>query len=212
MNYLSIQNPPRKSRSCLGCIGPFLGLLVLVPIGYLLIIAVFAPWMYYLGGNFHLMPYWQGVGKFQAPSGDFTLYMFLSEPQTSRLGYPYISGNAQLCTPRGELFRSLSVTVSFSSKGFGLNSNNQPLTIHIHNYGLAGSLNADYRPEFDLYGSWQSPNLVLEDHGSLASAFLSDGTAYSGPAAKQPSAGTNLSITLVPGSPAQFKAACQAGH
>jgi hypothetical protein len=125
------------------------------------------------------------------------------------LGYPYLSGTAQLCTPRGELFRSLHVTASFSSKNFGLNSNNQPVTIHIYNYGLSGQVNADYRPEFDLYGSWQNSDLVLEDHGSLAKAFLPDGDVYVGSPANQPAAGTNLSITLVPGSPAQFKAACQ---
>ncbi len=208
MKHSAIQNP-RKRGSCLGDIGKFFVLLALLAIGYLAVVAVFGPWMYYLGGSFHLIPVWQGWGTLQAPSGNFTLYVFLSQPQTTRLGYPYISGNAVLCTPRGEQFRTMRVTVSFSNKNFGVDSNNQPVTLHIHNYGLSGQVNADYRPEFDLYGTWQDPNLVLEDHGSLASAFLSDGTAYSGPQANQPPAGTNLSVTLVPGSPAQFRAACQ---
>ncbi len=212
MNYLKVNNSPRKRGSCLGDISKLVALLVILGIGYFAVIAVFAPWTYFLGGSFHLMPYWQGWGTLQAPSGNFTLYVFLSQPETTRLGYPYLSGTAQLCTPRDELFRSLHVTVSFSTKNFGLDSNNQPITLHIYNYGLAGQFNADYRPEFDLYGAWQNSNLVLEDHGSLASAFQSDGTAYLGPQAKQPPVGTNLSMTLVPGGPAQFKAACQTGH
>ncbi len=123
-----------------------------------------------------------------------------------------MSGTAQLCTPRGERFNYMHVIMSFDNKQNGLNSNNQPVTLHIYNYGVSSQFNADHRPEFDLYGSWQNPNLVLEDHGSLARAFLSDGTAYLGPTANQPAAGKNISFTLVPGSAAQFKSACQAGH
>lgn len=212
MKHSTLQNPPRKRGSCLSDIGKLFGLLVLLSIGYLVVLAVFAPWMYFLGGSFHLIPIWQGWGKLQAPSGDFTLYMYLSQPRTTRLGYPYISGTAVLCTPRGEQFNNLHVNMSFSNKGFGLNSNNQPVTIQIHHYGLSGSLNADYRPEFDLYGTWQNPNLVLEDHGSLASAFLSDGQVYVGAPANQPPAGKNLSIMLIPGTYSQFKAVCQTGQ
>lgn len=212
MNYLKVKNSPRKRGSCLGDIIKLLALLVLLGIGYFLVIGVFAPWSYFLGGSFHWIPTWQGWGEIQAPAGDFGLYVFLSQPQASRLGISYMSGTAQLCTPRGEQFGYMHVIMTFSNRNFGLDSNNQPVTLHIYNYGLSGQFNADHRPEFDLYGAWQGPNLVLEDHGSFASAFLSDGTAYLGLPANQPAAGTNLSITLVPGSPTQFKTACQAGQ
>ncbi|HLO29380.1 MAG TPA: hypothetical protein VK249_09610 [Anaerolineales bacterium] len=208
MNRLSLRNASRKPQSCLGCIGSLLGLFLLAGIGYLLIIAVFAPWSYYLGGNFHLFPGWQGWGKLHSPSGDFVLYVSMSEPQSSRFGYPYLSGVARLCTPSGDQFKYMHLTVSFSQKNFGLNSDRQPITLHIYNYGLFGSFNADYRPEFSLYGSWHNPNLILEDHGSLGSAFLANGEAYLGPASNQPAAGDNLSITLVPGNYSEFKAAC----
>ncbi len=212
MNYLKINNSSRKSGSCLGDMGKLFVLLVLVAIAYLAFIGVSAPWAYYLGGSFHLIPVWQGWGTFQTPSGNFALYVYLSEPQTSRLRISYMSGTAQLCTPRGERFNYMHVIMSFSNQQFGLDSNNQPVTLNIYNYGLGGQFNADRHPEFDLYGTWQNPNLVLEDHGSFASAFLPDGIAYSGPPANQPPAGTNLSITLVPGNPVQFKAACQTGQ
>ncbi len=209
MNYLVNKNQPRRRGSCLADIVKLSVLLVLLGIGYLVIIGVFAPWTYYLGGNFHLLPMWQGWGTIQSPSGNFELYVFLSQPEASRVGISYMSGTAQLCTPRGEQFGYLRVIMSFNNRNFGLDSNNQPLSMHIYNYGFSSQFNADHRPTFDLYGAWQGPNLILQDHGSFSSAFQSDGAAYLGPQANQPPMGENLSITLVPGSPAQFKAACQ---
>jgi hypothetical protein len=208
MKHSAIQTP-RKRGSCLGDIVKLFFLLVILGVGYFVVIGVFAPWTYYLGGSFHLLPIWQGWGTIQEPSGNFPLYVFLSRPETGKLGISYMSGTAQLCTPRGEQFGYMRVIMAFQNKNFGLDSENQPVTLHIYNYGLSGRLNADHRPEFDLYGAWQGPNLVLEDHGSFTSAFLPDGTVYVGSPSNQPAAGANLSITLVPGSPAQFKAACQ---
>ena len=103
----------------------------------------------------------------------------------------------------------MRVIALFSSKDFGSDSNHQPIILQFHNYGLLGASSTDHRPEFDLYGTWQNSDLFLEDHGSIASAFLSDGQAYLGPAADQPPAGENLSVTLIPGNITQFKAACR---
>jgi hypothetical protein len=208
------QNPLRKPRSRLGCLGSLLAFLVLGSVTYLLILAVFAPWSFFLGGNFHLIPGWQGWGTLHARSGNFTLYVLLSRPQETKQGYPYISGIAELCTPRGERFTFMKATAYFHNKGFGLNSDKQPVTLSIYNYGLFGRFNIDmdYRPEFDLYGSWHNPNLVLEDHGSLARAFLPDGQAYLGSKNKQPPAGDNLSLTLAPGNYWDFDAACRRAH
>ena len=150
MKPLTVQSPRRKSSSCLGCIGSLFGLLILGSIGYLLVVAVLAPWMYFLGGGFHAIPIWQGWGKIQATSGNFVLYILLSQPQTSRLGYPNISGTAVLCTPRGEQFNSMRVIALFSSKDFGSDSNHQPIILQFHNYGLLGASSTDHRPEFDL--------------------------------------------------------------
>ena len=212
MNRFMIRNPSRKPQSCLGCIGSLIGIFLLAGIGYLVTVAIFAPWSYYLGGSFHLIPIWQGWGKLHSSSGDFVLYVLFSEPQNSRLGYPYISGTAELCTPRGEKFRGMHVIASFGSNHFGLNTDHQPVTINVYSYGSFGSFKTDHRPRFDLYGSWQNSDLVLEDHGSLASAFLADGEAYLGPEANQPAAGENIFVTLVPGGVDGYKAACSTAH
>ncbi len=211
MRLPTIQNPSRRPRSCLGCMGSLLGFFARGSIAYLLLLAVFVPWSFFLGGGFHLVPAWQGWGKLHAQSGDFTLYVLLSQPSTFH-GYPYVSGVAELCTPHGERFTFMHLTAGFHNKGFGLSSDNQPVTLHIYNYGLFGSFKTDDRPKFDLYGSWHNPNLVLEDHGSLASAFLPNGEAYLGPGNKQPPAGENLSIALTPGNYFAFDVACRTGR
>jgi hypothetical protein len=36
---------------------------------FLVFIAVFQPWGFYLGGTFHLIPYWQGVGHNEVEDG-----------------------------------------------------------------------------------------------------------------------------------------------
>lgn len=65
--------------------------------------AAFAPWIYYTGGHFHPLPFWQGWGKLQTQDGDYWLYVRMA-PRPSKGLYltTWVSGNAILCTPRGE--------------------------------------------------------------------------------------------------------------
>ena len=129
---------------------------------YLLILAVFAPWGYFLGGSFHLIPMWQGWGKLHAKSGDFVLlvYMYPSSPGRV-LGYPSVTGSASLCTPRGERF-SLNLTGGFDIKQIGLNTDHQSMDLHMYyRAALLGSFTTERRPRFDLHGDWRNPNLDL---------------------------------------------------
>jgi hypothetical protein len=76
----SMQVPARKPRrGCLGCLGSLVWqLAVLLLLGGILagaVIGVFAPWAFYLGGKFHILPYWRGWGKAHAKSGDYLLYV-----------------------------------------------------------------------------------------------------------------------------------------
>lgn len=220
MKRPTIPIPFRKPRSRLGCLGSLLSFVVVSLAAYFLIylpvLALLYPWSFFLGGSFHLIPGWQGWGKLHARSGDFILYIYRSDPSLQgglvHPDYPRMRGTAKLCTPRGERYEFMRVTMNFQNKGFGLNSDNQPVTLSVYNYGLRGRFESDYRPSFSLEGAWHNPNLVLEDHGSLARAFLPDGRAYLGPTSKQPPAGENLSITLTPGNYSDFKAACQTNH
>jgi hypothetical protein len=60
----SPQNPLSKPR--LGCLGSLVAFFVLGVVFVLALTAVFAPWGFYLGGNFHIVPYWQGWGRLRA--------------------------------------------------------------------------------------------------------------------------------------------------
>src|SRR5260221_11723783 len=93
--------PKPRRRGCLGCLwqAP-----IMLALGLLLVLAitgVFAPWAFYLGGNFHILPYWQGGGKLHAKSGDYVMDIPI-EP-TSRGSRMYLDttfgANACLFTP-----------------------------------------------------------------------------------------------------------------
>jgi hypothetical protein len=210
MNRAPIRIPSQRARPRLGCLGSLLGFALLGTVAYLLILAVFAPWGYFLGGNFHLTPMWQGWGKLHAKSGDFVLFVSMYPSSPGRvLGYPSVTGSASLCTPRGERF-SLNLTGGFDHKQIGLNTDHQSIDFHMYYWPLLfGSFTTERRPRFDLHGYWLNPDLVMEDRGTLASAFLPDGRAYLGPEHNQPPVGDNLQITLAPGSQSEFAAACQ---
>jgi len=73
-----------------------------------------------------------------------------------------------------------------------------------------GSFSAERRPRFDLHGVWHDPDLVMDDHGTLSTAFLPDGRAYLGPPRHQPAAGGTSSVTLRAGGYSAFDDACRA--
>src|SRR5262249_3779435 len=101
---------PRSRGGCFsGCLGSLVKLLVvfaLCGIGILATIAVFAPWAYYLGGTFHVLPYWQGWGTMRSRTGgQYLVYVSMDPGGPTRLGSAYMSGVGYLCTPRHERIR-----------------------------------------------------------------------------------------------------------
>src|SRR5262252_3523587 len=99
----------RVPGGCAGCLGRFVRIAVLGFVaGVALIVAIdwlFAPWAFYLGGTFHVLPVWQGTATIHASSGDYTLYLWMSPTRGGRtFNLPVFNGWAALCTPRGERF------------------------------------------------------------------------------------------------------------
>jgi hypothetical protein len=207
----------RRPRSRLGCLGSCLvNTLMLLAFGIVLVLGVdviIAPWVFYLGGTgFHIIPGWSGEGTIHTQNGDFVVYVTLNEPQSSRYGAPYLKGAGWLCSPRGERFNNLHAYAYFKNKNIGrTDTDNQPVDLEFDDY-YRDWINADYRPEFKISGSWNSGNFTGDDQGSLASAFLSDGTAYLGPKSKQPQTGVPVAVTLTPGGFSDFKRACNSLH
>jgi hypothetical protein len=166
----------RRRRGCVGClIQPALALLCGGALMYLIFILL-APWNFYFGGHFHLVPGWTGRGWMhsKAAGGDYFLFVRL-EPTMPGYRRSPINGNAFICTPKGEKFR-----LRFGGgmpRGHGTDLRGVP--IHMYFYSWTGlQLSPDRRPSFDLYGSFGDCELIMEDRGTLAGAFRPDGTLY----------------------------------
>ena len=99
VGYMQTPLQPRKAR--MGCLTQVVLSLLLGVAAIFAIDAVFAPWSYFMGGNFHLIPMWQGWGRIHAPAGDYVLFVTMS-PRTGSRGIAHVAGTGVLCTPRGD--------------------------------------------------------------------------------------------------------------
>jgi hypothetical protein len=183
--------PGRIRAGCLGCLGRLLGILLLGLVGgTVLVVAidwVFTPWSFYFGGSFHVMPVWQGAARLHGPSGDYTLYLWISPTRGGRTyNLPAFNGWASLCTPRGERYPMRLRAYMFEHPG--TDTNGREMRVELSHrpwyWTLAGS--GDYRPRLTLRGRWQNPDFVANDGGTLSIAFLPDGRLYEGPAKSRP--------------------------
>ena len=179
----------------------------------LAITAAFAPWGFYLGGKFHIVPYWQGWGVFHSKNGDYPLFVRFEPTPGGRgvHGGSWVDGVAFLCTPRGERFRMnlggrmrSPLRVSTDGEAIDLWMFNWPI--------ISAQFTGDHRPELDLRGQWQNPRLVLNDGGSITRSFQADGSVYRGHDVNHPYAKDPLPIILSEGSKSDFNAACDASR
>ncbi|HET9285542.1 MAG TPA: hypothetical protein VFR24_26625 [Candidatus Angelobacter sp.] len=199
-----------QRKSGLGCLMQIVLVLVVCGVLMMAVTALLTPWAFYMGGRFHLLPYWQGWGRLHSNSagGDYAVYIYIY-PKTGRgLGTTHLTGNALLCTPRGEKF-SLRLGGDFQ-KGTRRDTNGRTASFYMSPYTLKSQFTSQYqRPELELRGRWSNPDLVLDDHGSIARNFTSDAqvrTSLNGvPYMKEVSP-----VTLHEGSKSEFEAACSA--
>jgi hypothetical protein len=177
--------PGRLWRSPLGCLGSCTGSLVgQVPVGGLVwlgIMAVFAPWGYYLGGSFHPYPVWTGQGTLQADSGAYQIFVTLYPGTRSTLGFATLDGLGVVCDPAGERFR-MQLFGYIEDKHTPLDTDGEPVYLKLYyRPPLASMVSPERRPRIEFHGNWRNPNLVLDDGGTIGSAFSADGRAYFGP-------------------------------
>ena len=205
----TIPPPPTAARrrrgGCTGCILQCTLVLVLAALGVVAIDALFAPYIFTMGGSFHPYPWWSGVGKMHTSSGDYAVYVNVFAWRKGQYSSP-LRGSGIVCTPKGETF-NMKVYGDIPRRVWS-SVEGQPMSLDfMHqtwNYGFTN----DHRPEFRLHGVWHGPNLVMDDHGSLTRAFLPDGTAYMGSTNKQPESREVVPVTLTSGSKSEFEAAC----
>lgn len=204
----------RKKRrvGCLGCLGQVALTLVLGSILIIAITGVFYPWAFYLGGKFHLLPYWQGWGPLHAKSGNYVWFVRI-EP-TSRGSGMYLetnlTGTAYLCTPRGERIRFHMG--GGMRKHLNLSTDGEAIHLYMNYSPWYRQFMSDRRPRLELRGHWRNPDLVMDDHGSISNAFEPDGSVYRGHLPNRPYSTEGVPVTFIPGSYSDFDNACAAAH
>jgi len=199
---------PKKPRSG----GPLrlLFVAVLAVSMVLAILGVFEPWGFYMGGQFHIIPMWQGWGRMHSNSagGDYAIYVWFW-PASGRLrALTYVSGNAMLCTPHGERF-NLTLGGNFERPA-GVDLNGKTASFYMYNRTVKHILNGgNARPELELRGRWNNPDLVLDDHSSLQRNFDHDARPRAS-LTGVPYLGEVSPVTLREGGKSDFDAACAA--
>ncbi len=196
-----------RSRSgCFGSLIQLAGVLALCGVVFLVFIAVFEPWGFYLGGTFHLIPYWQGWGTLRSKTGQkYVVFVSMRPGSPTRLGSAYLSGEGYVCTPKHERVR-LRMN-ALMGRHLGRNTDGEPISVHM--YGRSAPLSQDQsrRPSIDFRGRWSGNSLVMTDVGSISQAFLLDGSVNRG---HLPAARDTLPITMIAGTMSRFEAACRA--
>jgi hypothetical protein len=171
----------RRRRGCMGCLTrvvvTVLGTAVLIFAVTLVFQYVVSPWGFYLGGHFHPIPGWRGVARVTRPEGEYVLYMYMQPTKPGRYSRGRVlKGNGYLCTPRGERF-PLAVYARMNNDA-GFDAEGKQMKIEFRRRPWYFKLAGDYdrRPRLTFGGDWKDPDLVGDDGGSFAQAFLPNGS------------------------------------
>ena len=156
------KRPPLRARQVL--------FLLVVGVGVVFISApeLWAPWVYFTGGSFHVMPWWSGSGSFAGPGGTYQLYLYVSPMHTRyhTINHTPLTGNGHLCTPSGERV-ILSVSADMD-KHLPLDTIGRSIEISSFARSKPGSfsgMKAPGAPHVRLTGVWQPGK--IEAKGTL---------------------------------------------
>ncbi len=199
----------RPRFGCFGCLWQVLVVLVLCGIAYVAALGVFAPWAFYMGGKFHITPYWQGWGRAHTANGDYLIYVLISPSSNSSKMYlsTSVAGRANVCTPRGE---NLALKMRGGMrKHLNLSTDGESIWLGMHRMSWR-QFNGDYSPSLELRGHWQNPNLAMDDEGSIAKAFRTDGTPYGAHDRNRSPSKEVVPIILIEGTYTDYRTACNA--
>ena len=194
--------PHARRRGC-GCLGTVSGAILFV----FALTVLLNPWALHIGGRWTPAMTWHGVGKLQSTSGaKYLLFLEVNVYMRSRRhsttgGSDNLSGTAELCTAQGEIY---PLTVRGYIKQVWLDVDRKPVTFYFQS-----AKGAQPKLNFELLGSWQGQQLVLEDKGNMAMSFAPDGSAK-GYLIGQNSPKENTSGTLHYATEDEFGAACNA--
>jgi hypothetical protein len=183
-------------------------LLIIIAVVVVGLPALLTPWGFFMGGRFHVFPSWTGWGKMHSnkAGGDYVIMMTISPKTGKGLGPAHVDGNAWLCTPRGERF-TLHLGGDFQ-KNIRLDTNGKTASFYMNSYTLKSQFSGDTRPSLEFRGKWNNPDLVLDDHGSIARNFAPDATLWPKGGNQRPYISEVVPVTLHEGGKAEWEAAC----
>lgn len=168
-------------------------------------------WSFYLGGNFHVLPWWQGMGKLHTKNGDYLLLVWIApETRDLRGGYTQtnLTGDAHICTPRGEnIYLRLGGGMR---KHLNVSTGGEAINLSMYGRSPMANMNGDYSPNLEFKGHWQNAKLVMDDQGTVAKAFRSDGTIYHAQDRNRIYTPELVPITLSSATFSEYKTACNA--
>lgn len=166
----AVQKPARRGLG----LGHAIVLLLLLGVVVGGVFVLSYTWAFYLGGTFHILPWWQAIGKAHAKGGDYIFYVWIA-PQTRDVrAYleTNLTGNARLCTPRGE---DIGLTLGGGMrKHLGTSTDGEAISLYLSRVTLTNS--PEDEPNLQLKGHWRNPKLVMDDGGTIGKAFAPDGT------------------------------------
>lgn len=177
------------------------------------IVALFAPWAFFLGGTFHLMPMWQGVGEATTATGTRYVIWIRMFPTSrgSKTGGTFVRGSAALCSSAGDRF-DLRLTGG-TSENVWWNMDGRPMSLSLDHPQSRSFIADDYekaRPRLTLRGRWSFPDLAMDDRGSLANAFMPDGHLDARAAGDTGRSADSLPITFKAATKVEFDTECRA--
>jgi len=198
--------PLKKRRGC-GCLGSITGAILLT----LAVLIGINPWSLHIGGRWTPAMTWHGAGKLQSTSGArYALFLevhpYMAGGRHAGVGRRNnLSGSAKICGPQGTIY---PLDVRGYIRLVWLDVDRKPVTFYFRS-----KKNAQPKLDFELLGSWQGQQLVLEDKGNMALSFAPDGSAK-GYLVGRNSPTETTSGTLHYATEAEFAEACGAkpGH
>jgi len=171
--------------------------------------AIFMPWGFYLGGKFHWLPEWTGMGTAHAASGyDYLFFMrVFPEARHPARRSSDLEGSAYVCTPKGEKIR-LSLS-AYMDKHLDRNTQGEAIEIRMHSSSSYSRMfSGDVRPYLEFKGVWGPDQIAVDDKGSLGRAFDADGSVYRGHSPTRRPAFPPIQFVLRGATSREFEKAC----
>jgi hypothetical protein len=205
-----MQQVPRRRRRGVGVLIILLVLAVALAAAELGFNALFHPWIFYVGGHFHALPYWEGWSRVHSDEagGDYVLFVRLTTANRSSRLSPSsgVAGISYICTPKHERIR-LSVSGGMAYK-LPLDTIGQPITLEMLHRPWYSASHTDSRPNLQVQGVWADRAIDADDHASIGDAFTADGSVIRADAPSVPHIPETLHFTLKEGQYSDFVKAC----